>query len=170
MTKTQLQKKVCMLGDFSVGKTSLVRRFVYDLFEDKYLSTIGVKITRKSVELTHDVDHLLVWDLAGGEEFSGTQTSYLQGASGGILVCDLTRKKTLSILENYAGQLQKIRPNAALILVANKSDLINEQEISQADLELTANKLDAKLFVTSAKTGENVETAFYELASSFIAK
>jgi len=168
MTKTQLQKKICMLGDFSVGKTSLVRRFVYDLFEDKYLSTIGVKISRKSVELGNDIIHLLIWDLAGGEEFSGVQSSYLQGSSGGILVCDLTRKNTLAIIENYANQLLEIQPKSSIILIANKADLVDEREISDEALENIAATLNAKLFITSAKTGENIEDAFHTLASSFI--
>jgi len=89
---TLIQKKVCLLGDFSVGKTSLSERFVYDRFSGRYLSTIGVKISRKPINISKDIMlNMLIWDLAGSEEFSGVQSSYLQGAQGAILVCDLTR-------------------------------------------------------------------------------
>ena len=163
---TQIQKKVCMLGDFSVGKTSLVERFVYNRFDDRYLSTIGVKISRKSVDLGHNTEvHLLLWDLAGGEKFSGTQASYLRGATGAFVVCDLTRKETLLVVEDYAKQLHWIQPDASMIIVANKCDLVEQQEIHQSDLHKLAAKMDAPLFITSAKTGKQVEEAFYTMAS-----
>jgi len=163
---TQIQKKICMLGDFSVGKTSLIERFVYNRFDDRYLSTIGVKISRKSVDLGNNtMAHLLLWDLAGGEEFSGSQSSYLRGAAGALLVCDLTRKETLSAVKDYAEQLHAVQPKAKLILVANKCDLTNQHEINASDLEGLAAQLDAQFFITSAKTGEQVEDAFFTLAS-----
>ncbi len=164
--ETQIQKKVCMLGDFSVGKTSLIERFVYNRFDNAYLSTIGVKISRKSVSLRGNIMvHLLLWDLAGGEEFSGTQASYLRGAAGALLACDLTRYKTLSAVEIYAEKLHNIQPKASIIIVANKCDLSEQREINDADLQNLATKLDAPLFITSAKTGEQVENAFSMLAS-----
>ena len=168
-TKTQIQRKICMLGDFSVGKTSLVERFVYNRFDDRYLSTIGVKISRKSVELDADrTIHLLVWDLAGGEEFSGSQGSYLRGAAGALLVCDLTRKETLSLVEAYATQLHDIQPGAKIVVVANKCDLTEQREISEADLDQLATQLNATVFTTSAKTGEQVEAVFFQLAHQVV--
>ena len=122
-----LSKKVCLLGDFAVGKTSLVRRFVYDLFDEKYISTIGVKVSRKTVavptedgavvELT-----MMLWDLAGSEDFSRIRSSYMRGASGAILVCDLTRPDTLLSLDGYLADLRLVSPDAMIILVANKGD------------------------------------------------
>ena len=166
---TQIQKKVCMLGDFSVGKTSLIERFVYNRFDDAYLSTIGVKISRKSVELGENtMAHLLLWDLAGGDEFSGTQASYLRGAAGALLVCDLTRQETLAAIKEYAGQLQTIQPKAHVIIVANKADLTEQREISETDLRNLATILEAPLFITSAKTGEQVEEAFFTLARELV--
>ena len=164
---TQVQKKICLLGDFSVGKTSLIERFVYNRFDDSYLSTIGVKISRKSMDIGNNtMAHLLLWDLAGGEEFSGTQASYLQGAAGALLVCDRTRKATLSAVEAYAVQLHAIQPKARIILIANKCDLTEQREVSETDLQKLGTKLGAPLFITSAKTGEQVEEAFFNLASS----
>lgn len=166
---TRIQKKVCMLGEFSVGKTSLIERFVYNRFDDNYLSTIGVKISRKSVDIGNGIKtNLLLWDLAGGDEFSGSQSSYLRGAAGALLVCDLTRKETLSVVEEYAGQLHAVQPNARIIIVANKCDLSGEFEISETDLQNLSNKLDAPFFLTSAKTGEKVEEVFFELASKVV--
>jgi small GTP-binding protein len=158
-----------MLGDFSVGKTSLIERFVYNRFDDAYLSTIGVKISRKSVDLGENtMAHLLLWDLAGGEEFSGSQASYLRGAAGALLVCDLTRQETLAAIKDYARQLRAIQPKAHIIIVANKTDLDEQREISQTDLENLAVILEAPLFITSAKTGEQVEEAFFSLASKVV--
>jgi small GTP-binding protein len=153
-----------MLGDFAVGKTSLVRRYVEEKFADRYLSTIGVKISRRAIDFGGSLPlHLLVWDLAGSEEFAGVQSSYLQGANGGMLVCDLTREATFAGLEVYAGRIRKANPTAALIIVGNKVDLEDQREIPDAKLAELANSLDAFWFVTSAKTGDGVEDAFQRL-------
>jgi len=152
------------LGDFAVGKSSLVRRFVYDLFDEKYSSTIGVKVSRKTVavpgedgavvELT-----MMLWDLAGSEDFSQMRGSYLRGSSGAILVCDLTRPDSLLSLDGYLADLRQVSPEATVILVANKSDN-PEQRLLLAQVAETATRLGAGSFVTSARTGENVEEMF----------
>lgn len=165
MTRT-VQKKICLLGDFAVGKTSLVRRFVYQRFEEKYQSTIGVNISRKELQLNqHERLQMVIWDLAGGEEFSGPQANYIKGASGAMLVCDLTRAITLSTLRLYAANLQAASPGAALVIVANKSDLVAQRVLAEAQLAELAAELQAPLFMTSAKNDENVEAAFATLAS-----
>jgi small GTP-binding protein len=168
---TQIQKKICILGDFSVGKTSLVERFVYDRFDNKDLKKIGVEISRKSVELGGDrMAHLLLWDLAREENFSGLQANYLRGAAGALLVCDLTRQETLSTLEAYAQQLHAIQPQAQIVIVANKYDLNKQREIDRTDLEITATKLGAPYFLTSAKTGRQVPEVFFTIASKVISQ
>ena len=100
MAKT-ISKKICLLGDFAVGKTSLVQRFVYALFDDKYISTIGVKVSRKTVVLPREDEvvelTLMLWDLAGSEEFGRVRASYLRGAVGAVLVCDVTRPHDLCL-------------------------------------------------------------------------
>lgn len=170
----KIQKKVCMLGYIAVGKTSLVRRFVEGRFDDKYLSTIGVKISRKPVMIGSTAVNLILWDIAGGEEHDEIQTSYLQGASGGIIVCDLTRPETLKGWSYYAGLLRQINPSAQIVLVANKVDLRDQRAISDESLRLAASSLDdgtghpPKYWLTSAKTGENVEEMFRYLASLLI--
>ncbi|MCX6030798.1 MAG: GTP-binding protein [Chloroflexi bacterium] len=162
-----LSKKVCLLGDFAVGKTSLVRRFVYNLFEDKYISTIGVKVSRKVVAVprTRDVVELtlMLWDLAGSEEFDRVRTSYLRGAAGAILVCDLTRPDTLDSLRAYAGLLRDANPGIQLAVAANKRDLTDQQRVAESQLAAAATGLNAPYTLTSARTGDEVETLFRHL-------
>lgn len=165
-----LQKKVCLLGDFAVGKTSLIRRFVEDRFDDKYLSTIGVKISRKSLTREDYLLNLLVWDLAGGDDFSKAGSSYLRGAAGALIVCDLSRKETLAPLEYYAQQLRALQETAVLIFIGNKADLVEEQEISPDDLAEIAHTFAAQFLLTSALVGSNVEESFNLLAQQIEAQ
>lgn len=157
-----------MLGDFAVGKTSLVRQYVEGIFDDRYLSTIGVKISRRTVTLPRRPVHLLIWDLAGSEEFSGVQASYLQGAAGALLVCDLTRAGTFASLETYASRLQALNSRVALMIAGNKSDLEDQREIEPDRLAELAGRLDAAWFITSARTGVGVEDAFSALAQHMV--
>lgn len=171
MMNTTIQKKICMLGDFAVGKTSLVRRFVEGSFDDRYLTTIGVKVSRRPVELPQSKTiNLLIWDLAGGEEFTGVQTSYIQGSSGALLVCDLTRPNTFAALKPYARRLLEVNPSAVLILAGNKVDLTEQRQIEDKELAELANTLQAVWFTTSAKTGDGVDMAFKDLAIKILEK
>jgi small GTP-binding protein len=162
-----IAKKVCLLGDFAVGKTSLVRRFVYSVFEDKYISTIGVKVSRKTVAVPRDDEvielTMMLWDLAGSEEFSQVRASYLRGAAGAVLVCDLTRPETLDSLKIYASDLLGISPDAQFVLAANKCDLTDERQLDEQQVEAFATALNAPYHLTSAKTGDEVETLFRHL-------
>ena len=168
-----LSKKVCLLGDFSVGKTSLVRRFVYDFFEDKYISSIGVKVSRKKVTLAGSSGTMaltfMLWDLAGNNLDNHLQLTYLRGSAGAIIVCDLTRPDTLANLTGYVNTLLQISPDAQVVLAANKKDLIDQYQLSISDLEKFASPLNVPYFLTSAKTGEGVETLFHTLGERIIA-
>ncbi|RME73130.1 MAG: GTP-binding protein [Chloroflexi bacterium] len=162
-----LSKKVCLLGDFAVGKTSLVRRFVYNLFEDRYISTIGVKVSRKTVTIPDAAGPveltMMLWDLAGSEEFNQIQASYLRGAAGAILVCDLTRPETVTSLTTYAGNLTSINENVSLVVAANKNDLVNQLRVAPDEVAAVAASLGAPFYLTSAKTGDEVEAVFRHL-------
>ncbi len=157
-----VQKKICLLGDFAVGKTSLVRRFVESRFDDKYLSTIGVKISRRSLQRAYGTLNLLIWDLAGSEEFK--ESTYLQGSAGALIVCDLTRRSTLETLKNYASYLYQFSLGAPLVFIGNKMDLSDQYAIKEYELKEIAATFDSPYLLTSAKTGDQVENAFNLLA------
>ncbi|MFT5194114.1 MAG: small GTP-binding protein [Cellvibrionaceae bacterium] len=163
-----VQKKICLLGDFSVGKTSLVRQYVEGRFDDSYLSTIGVKISKKTIDITHEdaVVKLLIWDLAGGDGYSKVTSGYLTGAAGILMVCDVTRKSTLAMLDIYSKQLEKVnKKEIPVVILINKIDLIEKREISDQSIINIAERLDAEWLFTSAKTGEGTENGFSLLAS-----
>lgn len=165
--------KVCLLGDFAVGKTSLVNRFVHNLFSDKYLSTIGVKVSRKTVVLPGDDEPveltMMLWDLAGSEDFDRMRASYLRGAAGALCVHDLTRLETLASLDVYVRDMRRVNPAAQVVVVSNKSDLLGENGADVlAEAQAVAQRLAAPWYVTSAKTGEGVEEAFRHLGRLII--
>lgn len=165
-------KKICLLGDFAVGKTSLVRRFVHNRFDDVYISTIGVKVSRKTVVLPRDADivevKLMVWDLAGSQEFGSVAASYLRGSSGAILVCDMTRQETLASLAHYVENLRTVMPRVHLVIAANKMDLVEHHQLTANQVIDCANQLSAATYFTSAKEGDQVDQAFRHLAATLL--
>lgn len=163
---TIVQKKICLLGDFGVGKTSLIRRFVEDRFDDKYLTTIGVKISHKIVERSYGSMSMLIWDLAGSTGFDTfTHPSYIQGTAGAVILCDVTRRDTLTIMAEYARQARIINPKIHLVFVCNKTDLLDGRVISAEDLhDVSSTYGDGTYFLSSAKTGDQVEEVFFSLA------
>lgn len=160
------QKKVCVLGDFAVGKTSLIKRYIERRFDEKYLTTVGVVVSRKQLVYPEHTVNLLIWDLAGGRDFS--HTGYLAGVSGGFIVCDLTRSSTLAAFREYTEQIHAISPQATLILLANKADISHERSISDEQLQAITNELDIPVLLTSAKTGEMVDQAFTLMADLLV--
>ncbi|OQY48904.1 MAG: GTP-binding protein [Anaerolineaceae bacterium 4572_78] len=161
-----IQKKICLLGDFSVGKTSLVRRFVEGEFDDKYLSTLGAKVNRKTLNYQHEQPtelKLLIWDIAGGEKFDMMMRSYYNGSSGAILICDLTRPETLDSLDKYIHNFWNINPDTPFVIAGNKADLIEDNAATMKELDKIATQNQMAYFITSAKTGQNVESLFHRL-------
>lgn len=168
-----LRKKICLLGDFSVGKTSLIRRFVDDRFDDQYLSTIGAKVSRTTLAFasgsTQTSLDLLIWDMAGGERFDAMMRSYYGGAAGAILVCDLTRPETVEGLSSYARQFWLVNPHTPLLVLGNKSDLAEPGMLTATELSALASNIGAPSLLVSAKTGANVGAAFYLIAERLLA-
>jgi len=165
-----IKAKICLFGDPAVGKTSLIRRYVYDMFDDKYLTTLGTKVTKKTVKLNwhgRDVDVvMMIWDIVGQHEFTNLiKDAYFYGAKGLIGVCDITRRDTLENIDFWMSKIKEIVKNdVPLILIANKADL-EEKKFGENDLKEYAKKYNAfKYFITSAKTGENVNDAFFAIA------
>lgn len=158
-----IQKKICLLGAFAVGKTSLVSRFVKSLYSDQYLTTVGVKVDKKAVSLGDKEVNLIVWDLAGEDEFQKVSMDYLRGAAGYLLVADGTR---LGTLETARMLRQRVADNVGeipFVFIVNKNDLSAEWEIDdQAIADCQA--AGWTVMRSSAKTGEGVEEAFKLLA------
>jgi len=157
-----VQRKVCMLGATSVGKSSLVRRFVESIFSEKYQATIGVKIDRKLVQVDDTQVSLLLWDLQGEDEFQRVRLSYLRGASGLIYVADGTRPDTLPTTRAIRASAEETVGNVPSILLLNKSDLAEAWALDDGFLEANGPS-GVPVFRTSAKTGDNVEAAFESL-------
>ena len=155
--------KLCMLGAFAVGKTSLVRQYVYSIFGGRYQTTIGVKIDRKRLQIDDRTVDLILWDLAGEEESFKVRSSYLQGSAGAVLVADGTRGETLDVVLDLKRKLEAEVGDVPFVLLVNKSDLSGQWDI---DRERLAQLQQAgwPLFETSAMDGSNVNRAFQALA------
>ncbi len=164
-----VMKKVLLLGNFGVGKTSLVRRFVENTFSDDYLTTIGVKISRKNVTLqeANIVVQMLIWDLEGKTATNTIPDTYLLGSAAAIIVADLTRLETLDSIPVHLDQFDKINPGKPVLVALNKADAASLPEERKAALLSLPGVIDVEM--TSAKTGLNVEKVFeltaYEVAS-----
>lgn len=171
-----ISKKMCMIGDFGVGKTSLIRRFVDRQFSDQYLSTVGVKISRKSVELSgvkqrEDITaQLLIWDLEGHTKFKGIAPTYLQGSGGVLIVADVSRSETVERISEHIQLFSSVNPKGSIIIALNKVDLIDEEKLALlVDIahSLSQDKVIA-VYTTSAKTGKDVDEIFQKLAYTMV--
>lgn len=163
-----IQKKVCMLGATGVGKTSLVSQFVLSVFSDTYLTTIGVKVDKKTVSVDGRDVTLLLWDIYGQDEFQTVRASYLRGASGYLLVADGTRPLTLATARELQTMADGVIGRVPFVLVLNKSDLANEWHVDDRALWRLAED-GWSVIRTSARTGEGVEQAFLTLAKRMMA-
>jgi small GTP-binding protein len=162
-----LQKKVCMLGSFSVGKSSLVRRFVESIFSEQYHTSIGVKVDKKVVRAKDRDVTLVLWDIHGEDVFQKVQISYLRGMSGYLLVADGTRRQTLEDALTLANRVTETMGKIPAVLVLNKSDLAAQWEIDP-DREARLAADGWSVLRTSAKTGESVEQVFSQLTLAML--
>jgi len=173
MAEDDLMKvKVCFIGDAGVGKTSLIKRFVLDVFDDRYIATIGTKVTKKIVDVDGKVKvMMLVWDIMGQKGFRELlREAYFFGAHGAIAVCDLTNKETLEELRYWIKALTDVAGDVPIVFAGNKVDLENDRVIKEEDLQELASKYKGKALLTSAKTGQNVEAVFKALAEAMAEK
>ena len=157
-------KKVILLGNFGVGKTSLVRQYVFHKFSEEYMTTIGVRIDKKVVAIDEDEVSLIIWDIAGESTHQKIPDSYKLGAHGIIYVIDILRPSTYRSIEEEMFSLQELLPNAPIVKVANKIDLLTEKERVEIVNDLPLNDY----VLCSAKNGENVENAFHKLAGKLV--
>ncbi len=173
MTETKLLKsKVCLVGEKSVGKTSLIRRYVLNMFDDQYLTTIGTKVAKKELRVFSPVRDLLidvdmtVWDIMGEKGFRELlKDAYFYGATGILAVADLTRRKTLDDLDDWIDGVEQVVGRVPILIAVNKSDLASSAQYGARDVAQVAKAFDCEYLMTSAKEGRNVEEAFRRLGS-----
>jgi small GTP-binding protein len=163
-----IQKKIALLGAAGVGKTSLVRRFVDSLFDEKYLTTIGVKVDKRSLRVGADDVTLMIWDIAGAEEHFSVPSSYVKGAAGYLLVADGTRPETLGVAAQIVEQIDRDLGTLPFMLVLNKADLVDAWQAGEAGIAALRDR-SVGMVQSSAKTGEGVEAAFARLAEAILA-
>lgn len=158
-----IQKKICLLGAFSVGKTSLIQRYVESEFSDKYLTTVGVKISRKQLQLEQQTLSLMLWDIAGQDEFTSIRTAYLRGMAGYILVVDGARPHTCETALGLHQLVQENLGDLPAVIALNKSDLKHLWQLDNDHLQ-ALQQTGHPLVETSAKHDEGVENLFLQLA------
>ena len=169
--------KVCLVGNPAVGKTSLVRRYVMESFDDKYLTTIGTKVTKKQLHvldpaasLDAEVD-LMIWDIMGQPGFREVlKDAYFFDAKGVLAVADLTRRETLGDLSSWIRAVEGVTGKVPVVVAVNKADLATNAQFTQAEAVQAAEALGADILMTSAKTGDNVEEAFRRLGARVLQK
>jgi small GTP-binding protein len=156
-----IRKKILLLGDFSVGKTSLIRRYVDNTFDDNYLTTIGVKISKKLLRIGELDCEFIIWDVEGKTSTKNIPLSYFSGASGAIFVCDVGRNETIEELNEHINTFLTLNNSAKYVIAYNKTDLLSP--LDQEEFQMASNT-----FLTSAKTGMNVERLFLTLAKEIL--
>ena len=164
--------KICLAGDISVGKTSLVRRYVMDIFDDTYVTTLGTKISKKMIRVlkNNQIYHLTlsIWDVLGQNDFKNICSWAFEGTKGAMLICDLTREDSLKNISKWVSRVKNVVGEIPFIILANKSDLKNDYEFDKDDLIAFSSELNLQAYMTSAKLGENVETTFCKLGDLMI--
>ncbi len=159
-----ISKKIILTGSFGVGKTSLFNRFINGQFDDKYMTTIGVKVNKKSLNMEGHEVGLMLWDIAGEISQDKVPTSYFLGAAGVVYVFDLSRPMTFVNIKHDLEYLKNFLPLAQVRIVGNKKDLVTEEQLANIQTQVP----QGWDILTSAKTGENVDTLFETLAHDLI--
>ncbi|MCK4286830.1 MAG: GTP-binding protein, partial [Candidatus Lokiarchaeota archaeon] len=163
----EYSNKVILTGDYQVGKTSLIRRFVENSFKRDYISTIGVQISKKTINLADEnIMNFIIWDI-GGQSFQMApyRAKFYNGANAALIVVDRTRPDHLKSVEKWYNDIKSSIPkNIPIIIVGNKSDLSDELVISKEEIRDISKKFGFHYILTSAKTGEHVNDAFLYIA------
>jgi small GTP-binding protein len=162
----QFIRKVCLIGDGAVGKTSLVRRYVLDVFGDDYISTFGAKVSKKVITLGDVELTIMIWDILGQKSGASMHSAYFSGANGAFLVCDSTRQDTLESLNSWYLEFSRVAGNVPIIPLANKCDMTSQ--ITDGSLRSMSTTLGRDFRRTSAKTGDGVEEAFLQLGKLMV--
>ena len=170
-SEKHIKAKICLTGEVAVGKTSLVKRFVLDTFDDRYVATVGTKVTKKTVPVMWRGGparmDLMVWDIMGEKGFRALlKEAYFEGCQGVMAVCDMTRKDTLFDLNNWIQLTKKQVGNIPIVFLGNKVDLQDRLAITSEELARVGGIHSSPVFLTSAKTGQDVERAFRAIGNA----
>jgi small GTP-binding protein len=173
MELREILKKVVLLGDGAVGKTSLIARYVVNKFDDKYIATIGTKVSRKDIQVVKPnliINlRMMIWDILGQKEYSKIRSASLSGAQGVILVGDLSRPETIQSLNDFwIKEVEQVVGKVPTVIVGNKMDLAEPDSMGVMLLDSIAQKLGYHVMMCSAKTGENVEDIFSTLGEQLV--
>lgn len=172
MVDKKVKVKVCLVGENAVGKTSLIKKFVLDIFDDSYITTIGTKITKKT--MTFDGNEpvkmdMMIWDIMGQASFrSLLQDAYFYGAHGVLAVADCTRSSTVAMLHDWLDSTKQVVGEVPVVFLSNKSDITDQLEVDQDLLDAELGKYNASILFSSAKTGQNVSEAFHTLGEDIM--
>ena len=162
-----IQKKICMVGAFGVGKTSLVARYVFSRFSEKYQTTIGVKIDKKVLEVEGQPMTMVLWDLAGEDALTTVRPAQLKGSAGFLLVADGTRRNTLDAAKSLLERAREGAGDVPFLLVLNKADIRDQWEVTDDDIRALEAESWPMMFA-SAKDGSGVEELFHKLAAAML--
>jgi Ras-related protein Rab-1A len=160
----EINLKILLCGDSSVGKTSLLLKYTDNYFPELHISTIGVEYKIKELNINGRKVILRIWDTSGQERYRSITQNFYRNANGILFVFDLTNKVTFDNIKNWLTDSQNFETKVIKILVGNKSDLIEERKVDQDSVERYADKKEMQYYETSAKDGNNVDKAFRELA------
>lgn len=173
MVERKVKVKICLVGENAVGKTSLIKKFVLDIFDDAYITTIGTKITKKTMgfEMGDEVINMdmMIWDIMGQTSFRTLlQDAYFYGAHGVMAVADSTRPDTVSNLHDWLDSTRNVVGEVPVVFLSNKYDLKDSIEVDKAMLEAELGRYNAEMMFSSAKTGENISEAFHILGNRIL--
>lgn len=168
--KETYKQKIVLLGDFAVGKTSLINRYVYNIFSEKYIATLGVRVSKKEITLYLDSKIIktiiLLWDINSEDRFQRVLPQYIMGASGAVIVADVTRPETIENLVNHIEYFRNNAGDKSIVISYNKIDLITATTVTKIKKQLKQNSTLSSIesFFTSAKENENIERVFTRIA------